>query len=356
MENENQISQLIDDDECDEGLETEEIQEVEVGRHLNVIPFRLIKLGGDVDMDSELVENEGNSSENNVEIASNSYSQNQFHTAVKGKYSKYYRQTYRPAWELMPDFKGWLKGVKGEPTRAYCTYCSKTLHAHRLSLLKHTCTIRHQKAAQIHGNPVQHHMNKFSVDMDSNNVQTVIVNEENLITGDDNSEELMQPQLVYTSQSETDAAEPDMTNELEMDEFEEGEDFSSESKEQQSIMAENNQNPIPISTNVIDTTKGSPVPGLTVSLYKLVEGRWTYINEGLTDNKGRCSSFFKEPTFSSGRYKLHYDVDKYFLARKQHSVFPFIEIVFDSEGLTRHHFPLLLSPNNYTIYRSTCDQ
>lgn len=53
---------------------------------------------------------------------------------------------------------GWLKGVKGEPTRAYCTYCSKTLHAHRLSLLKHTCTIRHQKAAQIHGNPVQHHM------------------------------------------------------------------------------------------------------------------------------------------------------------------------------------------------------
>jgi hypothetical protein len=63
---------------------------------------------------------------------------------------KYYKQTYRPAWEQMPDFKGWLRGVVGEPTRAYCTYCQKTLHAHRLSLLKHTCTIRHQKAAQIH--------------------------------------------------------------------------------------------------------------------------------------------------------------------------------------------------------------
>lgn len=48
-------------------------------------------------------------------------------------------------------FVGWLRGVQGEPTRAYCTYCQKTLHAHRLSLLKHTCTIRHQKAAQIHG-------------------------------------------------------------------------------------------------------------------------------------------------------------------------------------------------------------
>lgn len=44
---------------------------------------------------------------------------------------------------------GWLRGVQGEPTRAYCTYCQKTLHAHRLSLLKHTCTIRHQKAAQL---------------------------------------------------------------------------------------------------------------------------------------------------------------------------------------------------------------
>ncbi|XP_018335509.1 uncharacterized protein LOC108744303 [Agrilus planipennis] len=63
---------------------------------------------------------------------------------------KYYKQTYRKAWEQMPDFKGWLRGVQGEPTRAYCMYCEKTLHAHRLSLLKHTCTIRHQKAAQIH--------------------------------------------------------------------------------------------------------------------------------------------------------------------------------------------------------------
>lgn len=92
-------------------------------------------------------------------------------TSAKGKY---YKQTYRTAWEQMPDFKGervaltnffrskylrllflfkgWLRGVQGEPTRAFCTFCQKTLHAHRLSLLKHTCTIRHQKAAQLHNN------------------------------------------------------------------------------------------------------------------------------------------------------------------------------------------------------------
>lgn len=41
---------------------------------------------------------------------------------------------------------GWLCQVFGEPNRAYCRYCRKTLHAHRLSLLKHTATARHENA------------------------------------------------------------------------------------------------------------------------------------------------------------------------------------------------------------------
>lgn len=39
------------------------------------------------------------------------------------------------------------------PTRAYCSYCKRDLHAHRLSLLKHTSTLKHQRAALAkHGN------------------------------------------------------------------------------------------------------------------------------------------------------------------------------------------------------------
>lgn len=41
---------------------------------------------------------------------------------------------------------GWLTSVPHQPTRAYCNYCKKNLHAHRLSLLKHTCTMKHQRA------------------------------------------------------------------------------------------------------------------------------------------------------------------------------------------------------------------
>lgn len=36
----------------------------------------------------------------------------------------------------------------GQPNRAYCRYCRKTLHAHRLSLLKHTTSALHQNSTQ----------------------------------------------------------------------------------------------------------------------------------------------------------------------------------------------------------------
>jgi len=36
----------------------------------------------------------------------------------------------------------------------------------------------------------------------------------------------------------------------------------------------------PLSTHVLDTAKGNPVGGLQVSLYKLIDGRWTLISEG----------------------------------------------------------------------------
>lgn len=61
---------------------------------------------------------------------------------------KSHKQSYRKAWESLPDFKGWLRGVGGQPNRAFCSYCQVSLFAHRLSLLKHTCTLKHQKAAQ----------------------------------------------------------------------------------------------------------------------------------------------------------------------------------------------------------------
>lgn len=85
-------------------------------------------------------------------------------------------------------------------------------------------------------------------------------------------------------------------------------------------------NKAPISTHVIDTSKGTPIVGLQVSLYKLIDGRWTYINEGSTNSDGRFGNFLEPSDFSPGRYKLHFDVDRYFELKKQESLYPFIEV------------------------------
>ncbi|KAJ8928113.1 hypothetical protein NQ314_019339 [Rhamnusium bicolor] len=321
-------------------MESEEIEQVDEDSHdsteINVIPVQLVE------------------SYEGVTLPSPSNSSN----ISRGKY---YKQTYRPAWEQMPDFKvflnvGWLRGVEGEPTRAYCTYCQKTLHAHRLSLLKHTCTIRHQKAAQLHNNRKNKvHVNQSNQIMESQEVQTVIINE-GAITQDDIDEDGETQTVEYVEAAEMEDGDTEHDNDDEEDgeqpqlEFHRVQFQKHFEQQQQAQVADKS----PISTHVIDTTRGQPVTGLQVSLYKLIDGRWTYINEGVTNSNGRFAQFLERNDFTPGRYKLHYDVDRYFEARKQNTLYPFIEIVFDSTLYTEtYHIPMLLSPFGYTTYRGS---
>ncbi|XP_022915670.1 uncharacterized protein [Onthophagus taurus] len=267
--------------------------------------------------------------------------------------SKYYKQTYRTAWEHMPDFKGWLTGVQGEPTRAFCLYCQKTLHAHRLSLLKHTCTIRHQKAAQLHNT------RKVKAASSPQMEQQVAFIDGNASTIQEDLEGV-EYTTVEVEEQDNDGDqdnEADQDNEEMDDDEESGEaenlpvHFQKQIRSQ--LLPMNSTKP-PISTHVLDTSKGQAVSGLQVSLYKLIDGRWTYINEGITNIDGRFGNFLDRDDFSPGRYKLHYDVDRYFEVKKQTSLYPFIEIVFDCINHTDHyHVPLLLSPYGYTTYRGT---
>ncbi|XP_015607055.1 uncharacterized protein LOC107273406 isoform X2 [Cephus cinctus] len=111
-----------------------------------------------------------------------------------------------------------------------------------------------------------------------------------------------------------------------------------------------------ISTHVLDTSKGLPVGGLQVSLYKLMDGRWTFLNESNTTPNGRCNDLVDTTkwNFTAGRYKIHFDVDKYFTLRRIETMYPFIEIVFDVKNPTGHyHLPVLLSPFGYSTYRGS---
>ncbi|XP_011865524.1 PREDICTED: uncharacterized protein LOC105560756 isoform X2 [Vollenhovia emeryi] len=109
-----------------------------------------------------------------------------------------------------------------------------------------------------------------------------------------------------------------------------------------------------ISTYVVDTIKGLPIGGLQVSLYKLMDGKWTFLNENTTNADGHCSDLVEKVSGSIGRYKIHFDVDKYFTLKRIDTMFPFVEIVFDVKNPNNHyHIPLLLSPFGYTTYRGT---
>lgn len=75
-----------------------------------------------------------------------------------------------------------------------------------------------------------------------------------------------------------------------------------------------------------------------------------------TTADGRCADLIDTAnhTFTAGRYKLHFDVDKYFILRRIETMYPFIEIVFDVKNPAEHyHVPLLLSPFGYTTYRGS---
>ncbi|XP_049829245.1 uncharacterized protein LOC126267954 isoform X1 [Schistocerca gregaria] len=249
------------------------------------------------------------------------------------KRSQRYRQAYRVEWESQPDFKGWLKSVPGEPNRAFCLYCNRSLHAHCLSLLKHLCTLKHTRAAQAIA-PEQ-----FPCDIggEKNTQQNLIGSEETgieaacqqVITNNRVSVE----QNMLSTEGSTVAAQKQIA----------GSEMSTAQGPKKGI-----------STHVLDTAKGKPANGLQVSLYRLMGGKWTIVSEGYTDEDGRFSNFLQDLEICSGRYKLHFDVDRYFDLTSQESLYPFVEIAFDVKSQQDHyHIPLLLSPFGYTTYRGS---
>lgn len=115
----------------------------------------------------------------------------------------------------------------------------------------------------------------------------------------------------------------------------------------------------PISTHILDTTRGQPAVGVDVikkkitvlfcsvlfevsrnfiriliafeqvALFKLVDGNWVLINDSVTNSDGRCAEFLQREAFRSGRYKLHFAVEKYFKSIRSSTIYPFIEVCYE---------------------------
>jgi 5-hydroxyisourate hydrolase len=111
-----------------------------------------------------------------------------------------------------------------------------------------------------------------------------------------------------------------------------------------------------ISTHILDTSRGQPVPGVGVSLEVLNAGEgWSPLAQAVTDDDGRVKAFvLAEPQLGAGTYRLVFSIGQYFTSLNQQSFYPEVTVSFLIEGGAEHyHVPLLISPFGYSTYRGS---
>ncbi|KAM4072461.1 hypothetical protein ACJW30_11G135100 [Castanea mollissima] len=121
----------------------------------------------------------------------------------------------------------------------------------------------------------------------------------------------------------------------------------------------------PITTHVLDVSRGSPAAGIEVFLEKW-EGTqphpsfgvtytsgWKILGSSTTDNDGRSGQLLSiVDAVDPGIYRISFNTGKYCPS----GFFPYVSIVFEiRESQKREHFhvPLLLSPFSFSTYRGS---
>ncbi len=111
-----------------------------------------------------------------------------------------------------------------------------------------------------------------------------------------------------------------------------------------------------ITTHVLDTSRGSPAPGIPVVLQRRNErNEWQNVGNGETDADGRLRSLMAAGVaLEPGMFRLVFDTRRYFDGQGVRSFYPHVIVVFEVvPGETHYHVPLLVSPFGYTTYRGS---
>jgi 5-hydroxyisourate hydrolase len=118
-----------------------------------------------------------------------------------------------------------------------------------------------------------------------------------------------------------------------------------------------NTNRPTISTHVLDTTRGLPAAGVSVSLWRLDGTRRAEpqgAGAGETDADGRIADLLDGPLVA-GTYRLTFDVGAYFKKKGDPGAF-LGRVTLDvevSDASRRYHIPLLVSPFSCASYRGS---
>jgi len=108
----------------------------------------------------------------------------------------------------------------------------------------------------------------------------------------------------------------------------------------------------PITTHILDTSRGKPAWGVTVFLFQKVGFEWIEYAKGVTNKDGRITNLLPDlQELTQGIYKLTFDTIHYFSTLDIECFYPTVEIIFDVKMMEHYHIPLLISPFGYSTYR-----
>ena len=108
--------------------------------------------------------------------------------------------------------------------------------------------------------------------------------------------------------------------------------------------------PVTVSTHVLDATAGAPAAGVAVVLERRgADGEWRAVADGMTDGDGRLRF---PGAVAPGSCRLTFGCGPWFAARGTSSFYPEVTVTFTVVA-GHYHVPLLLSPFAYSTYRGS---
>lgn len=113
-----------------------------------------------------------------------------------------------------------------------------------------------------------------------------------------------------------------------------------------------------LTTHVLDTARGCPAAGVSITLYRLEGDRRMELARVVTNSDGRTDKpLLAGDSFAAGCYELVFEMGDYFADLAASEAVPFVGKVLLRFGVgspdEHYHVPLLASPFSYSTYRGS---
>ena len=110
----------------------------------------------------------------------------------------------------------------------------------------------------------------------------------------------------------------------------------------------------PITTHILDTSRGRPAEGVAIRLEQLQGGAFEEVGSGTTNADGRVTDLMAAGTLVAGTFRIHFEIAPYYAKLGQKSFYPAVSIDFIVDATDEHyHVPLLLNPFGFSTYRGS---